>query len=139
MLLVSKISFSFFFCVCDEGKFQRTTTLVELGDGHFWMNESDIEISVPIKLVGDDKDPSNVIIEVNGTITWSSRLGCVEGVTFRRPRISVDAIHDKPILKLLSKCKLNLCQCIIDPNAIARDIITDNVHCMDSTMDLKQN
>jgi len=118
--------------------------IIELGDGHFWINESDIDISIPIKLVGDEDDPSNVIIEVNGTITWSSPFGCIEGVTLRRPKISLEAAHGKPILKIAARSKLDISKCMIDSHAIVKEVTDDSSIDMgfsegavDSSMDIQ--
>lgn len=60
----------------------------ELGDGHYWVNNPGVSIDFPLKLVGDEHNASNVVIEMSGTIGWRGRAGWIEGVTFRRPKIS---------------------------------------------------
>ena len=62
--------------------------VIELGDGHYWVNEPGLSIQLPLKFVGDENNASNVVIELSGTISWSGKAGWVEGVTFRRPKIS---------------------------------------------------
>jgi len=63
---------------------------IELGDGHYWINEPEIEVNFPLRIIGDEKDPSHVVIELSGTISWKGSVGFMEGITFRRPRISDD-------------------------------------------------
>lgn len=112
--LIYNLVGGFIDCVCS----------LELGDGHFWMNDSELEISLPVKLVGDEDDPSNVVIELNGTIMWSSPFGCFEGVTIRRPKINVESsgrLHSRPLIKIAADAKLNLYNCLIESDAIVRE------------------
>mmetsp|Transcript_2774 Transcript_2774/g.5185 ORF Transcript_2774/g.5185 Transcript_2774/m.5185 type:complete len:2007 (-) Transcript_2774:2717-8737(-) len=60
---------------------------IELGDGHYWVNEPELVVTIPIRIIGDEKDPSHVVIEISGTIIWKGSAGFIEGITFRRPRI----------------------------------------------------
>lgn len=38
--------------------------------------------------MGDEHNPSNVVVELSGSLTWTAKGGFIEGVTFRRPKIS---------------------------------------------------
>jgi hypothetical protein len=81
--------------------------------------------------VGDEDDPSNVVIELIGTLTWSSPFGRIEGVTFRRPKISLDAAYGKPLIKIAADAKLDLYNCIVESNAVVHDAVDSVV--MDSS------
>ncbi len=62
----------------------------ELGDGHYWVLEPGLNVTFPLRFIGDEHDPSHVIIELSGTVEWSAKGGWMEGITFRRPRMSAD-------------------------------------------------
>jgi len=72
--------------------------------------------------VGDEDDPSNVVIEVNGTITWSSPFGRMEGVTLRRPKISSEAAYDKPLIKISAMAKLDFFKCVVESDAVMKEV-----------------
>ncbi len=77
-LIISFLSSSPHTCPC----------FIELGDGHYWLNDHNIVIDYPLRIIGDEKDPSHVVVEVSGTIQWKASSGYIEGVTFRKPRIN---------------------------------------------------
>lgn len=52
------------------------------------MNDQNIVVDYPLRIIGDEKDPSHVVVEVSGTIQWKAPSGFIEGVTFRKPRIN---------------------------------------------------
>jgi hypothetical protein len=66
-------------------------------------------VDKPLKLIGDENNPSNVILEMSGTIIWRSNGGFIEGLTFRRPQISSDKVleHDLLLVETDGKLKLN--------------------------------
>merc|ERR1712066_516193 len=33
---------------------------IELGDGHYWINEEELVINFPLRIIGDEKDSSHV-------------------------------------------------------------------------------
>lgn len=80
---------------------------IELGDGHYWINEDVLDFHVPVKLIGDEKDPSHVVIELSGELRWSGSGGYIEGVTFRRPRMN-DKSDTKPMLLVQTNGKLSI-------------------------------
>ena len=65
---------------------------IELADGHYWQN-ADLCITFPIRIIGDDNNPSNVVVELKGTIVAESPNVYIEGVTFRRPKLSACQTH----------------------------------------------
>jgi len=87
---------------------------IELGDGHYWLNSPEITIDIPLRIVGDEKDPSHVILELCGTITWKGSIGWIEGVTLRRPKIAAQLEEDQKLLDLKANCKLHMENCVID-------------------------
>ena len=52
------------------------------------MNDPELVVHCPLRIIGDEKDPSHVVIEVSGSIIWDCRSGYIEGITLRRPRIA---------------------------------------------------
>jgi hypothetical protein len=86
---------------------------LELADGHYWQN-IDLVIEIPLKLVGDENNPSNVTIEMSGSLTWRASGGLVEGVTFRRPKLSSDNLVDRPMLFIEKGAKLNVVNSALD-------------------------
>lgn len=67
-----------------------------------------------MRIVGDEKDPSHVILELCGTITWKGSIGWIEGVTLRRPKIAAQLEEDQKLLDLKANCKLHMENCVID-------------------------
>lgn len=35
---------------------------IELGDGHYWINDPNLVIDFPLRIIGDEKDPSHVVV-----------------------------------------------------------------------------
>jgi len=96
---------------------QRATDLqpclaVELGDGHYWVSEPGLKVTFPLRFIGDEHDPSHVIVELSGTVEWSGKGGWMEGVTFRRPRMASD--QSREILRLLDGGRVDMGVCVLD-------------------------
>lgn len=94
----------------------------ELGDGHYWQN-SDLIVDFPVRFIGDEHDPSNVMIDISGRLIWRAAGGFCEGVTFRRPKI---ASGEKPSLELLrldGKGKLDMFQSSFDNEGSSGNVI----------------
>ena len=86
---------------------------IELGDGHYWINENELQVNVPLRFIGDDKDASHVVIEMSGTLIWKASKGFIEGVTLRRPRVGdFDRVSD--ILKIENQASLIIVRSAID-------------------------
>lgn len=45
-------------------------------------------IDKPLRFVGDENNPANVVIEMSGSVQWTAKGGWIEGITFRRPKMS---------------------------------------------------
>jgi hypothetical protein len=85
---------------------------IELGDGHYWVPEPGLNVTVPIKIIGDEHDPSHVIIELSGVVQWSGTGGWIEGVTFRRPRLAKG--ERKEILLVHNGGRVDMGECVLD-------------------------
>ena len=86
----------------------------ELGDGHYWVNEPKLTIDFPLRIVGDEKDPSHVIIELSGTVFWKAKHGWMEGVTLRRPKILSNDNSASDILRILDGGVFDMFHCVLD-------------------------
>jgi Right handed beta helix region len=83
---------------------------IELGDGHYWINDPGLSITFPIRIIGDESDPSHVVIELSGTVKMISTSCFVEGVTFRRPQIASSLTQKEMLLIEGGQC--DMVQCI---------------------------
>ena len=87
---------------------------IELGDGHYFINDPGLLVEKPIRLVGDENEPGHVILELRGEIVWKSR-GWMEGLTIRRSRIaSTGPTPNKDILRIESGGRLDMYKCNLD-------------------------
>ena len=90
-----------------------TFVCLEFADGHYWQN-TDLIVAIPLKFVGDENNPSNVTIEMGGSLKWRASGGCIEGVTFRRPKLSSDKVLDRPVLLVEENATLGLTNSVLD-------------------------
>mmetsp|Transcript_20703 Transcript_20703/g.31870 ORF Transcript_20703/g.31870 Transcript_20703/m.31870 type:complete len:437 (+) Transcript_20703:1-1311(+) len=94
-----KLEHNHFRTIADALEVALPGDTIELGDGHYWVNDN-FTVDFPLRFVGDEHDPSHVVIELSGTVTWHGKGGWIEGVTFRRPKISSGANPSKEILRV---------------------------------------
>ncbi|KAG7368541.1 hypothetical protein IV203_031284 [Nitzschia inconspicua] len=87
---------------------------IELSDGHYYINEPGLIVDKPLKLVGDENNPANVVIELSGSIQWSGTGGWIEGITFRRPKIVSGITPTLPMLEMKDKSKINMIHSVFD-------------------------
>merc|ERR1712048_1373871 len=88
---------------------------IELADGHYWVNDPGILIDKPIRFVGDENNPTNVVIEISGSLQWSAKGGWVEGITFRRPKMtSGGKFVSLPILDVMESGKIDIICSVFD-------------------------
>jgi len=85
-------------------------------------------VNVPLRIIGDEKDPSHVVIELSGRVNWKGSSGFMEGITFRRPRINDDT-DEKAMLQLESGSKLSMAHVVLEgarekPSDIIQEKIT---------------
>jgi hypothetical protein len=86
---------------------------IELGDGHYWVNE-DLLVDKPLRFVGDEHYPSNVILEMSGTLVWQCKGGWIEGVTFRRPKMSSSEPTSQELLRIENGARLDVTQSVFN-------------------------
>ena len=87
---------------------------IELGDGHYWVKEPGLKINVPLRIVGDEKDPSHVTIELSGTVVLDGANAWMEGVSFRRPRIASGEVKSQEILRIINGGRFDMFNCVLD-------------------------
>ena len=89
---------------------------IELADGHYWVN-SGLIIDKPLRIIGDDHDCTNVVIELTGMILWKVKYGWMEGITIRRPRVATSTTSggaekiEGVMLDILPGASINLEHC----------------------------
>lgn len=88
--------------------------LAELSDGHYWVNDPGLLFDKPTKLIGDERNPANVVVEMSGSVQWKSAYGWIEGVSFRRPKISTGEPPSYPMLEVTGDGKVDLFHCVFD-------------------------
>jgi hypothetical protein len=96
---------------------------IELGDGHYWVNE-DLAVDIPLRLTGDENNPSNVIIEMSGTLTWRGKGGWCEGVTFRRPKISSAEPTNRELLRIEKGGRLDVVHSVFNNEGCRGSVVT---------------
>ena len=92
------------------------------------MNEKVVEINFPLRIIGDEKDPSHVVIEVSGSIYWNSSCGYIEGVTLRRPRISSSSHEVLDVLNVAENGQVTLNQCVIEANVGSKESLSNKTY-----------
>jgi hypothetical protein len=80
-------------------------------------------VDIPLRIIGDEDNPSNVVIEISGTIIWRAGGGFFEGITFRRPKISSGQRLVKELLRVEEKGKLNVIQSVFDNEGSSGDVV----------------
>ena len=68
----------------------------------------------PIRLVGDENNPSNVVVEISGSLQWSAKGGWIEGITFRRPKLLSRAAASSPMVKIVGDGRIDVIQSVFD-------------------------
>lgn len=81
-------------------------------------------VNVPIRIVGDEYNPANVVVEISGTIVWRGNGGWCEGVTFRRPKIASGEPRKDPIFQIKGNGKINVVQSVFDGNGTIEHVVT---------------
>lgn len=79
---------------------------------------------MPLRFIGDEDIPSNVIIEMSGTIVWRAGGGLFEGVTFRRPKMSSGERSSRELLRVERKGKLHMTQSVFDNEGSSGNVVT---------------
>lgn len=109
-----KIDYNHFRTLHDAVCAAKAGDTIELGDGHYWVTE-DISVNFPIRIVGDEHNPSHVIVEMSGSaLDWRAPGGWIEGVTFRRPKLNASGDAVTRSLLSIQNGRLKLFQCAFD-------------------------
>lgn len=106
------------FIICESFHFYFCS---ELSDGHYWQN-SDLLITKPLRLIGDENNPSNVVVEVGGSIDWKGS-GYIEGITFRRIKMALSDEPKSPILRIIGRGKLDMACAVLDNEGSSGNVI----------------
>ncbi len=89
--------------------------ITELGDGHYWVNDPGIVVDKPLRFVGDENNAANVVIEMSGSVQWTATGGWIEGITFRRPKMSsAKHLPTCPMLQLKDGGKIDIIHSVFD-------------------------
>lgn len=89
-------------------------SIAELGDGHYWVNDPGLVIDFPLRFLGDEDDPSHVIVELSGELVWKARGGWMEGIMIRRPKLVTGNIPSNEMFRLEQGGRLDVWHCVFD-------------------------
>jgi hypothetical protein len=78
----------------------------------------------PVQLIGDEKNPANVVVEMSGAVQWTAKGGWIEGVTFRRPKISTGEPPAYPMMEVVGEGKVDLFHCVFDNDGSTGSVVT---------------
>jgi hypothetical protein len=78
------------------------------------VNEPGLTIDKKIRLIGDEHNAANVVIEMSGSVRWSAKGGWIEGVTFRRPKISSGSPPSHEMLCIESEGRVDIVHSVFD-------------------------
>ena len=92
---------------------------IELGDGHYWVKEPGLNINIPLRIIGDEKDPTHVTIELSGTVTLNGANAWMEGISFRRPRIASGEKKAQEVLHITNEGRFDMFNCVFDNEGCA--------------------
>lgn len=96
--------------------------IIELGDGHYWVKEPGLNINIPLRIIGDEKDPTHVTIELSGTVTLDGAKAWMEGVSIRRPRIASGEMKSQEVLRTVNGGRFDMFNCVLDNEGCAGDV-----------------
>ena len=80
-------------------------------------------VDFPVRLIGDEHSPSNVVVETSGTIVWQAGGGFIEGITFRRPKLSSGEASCEELLRVEGNGRLGMVQCVFDNDGSSGDVV----------------
>merc|ERR1711957_1042695 len=96
----SKLGKNHFRTISDATQAALPGDTIELGDGHYFINDPGLIVDKPLKFVGDEHDPAQVVMELSGDIIWNASGGWMEGITIRRSRTTSGINQNKEILRV---------------------------------------
>ncbi len=109
----SKLGKNHFRTISDALEAASPGDTIELGDGHYFINDPGLVVNSPVRIVGDENEPAHVILEMSGELVWKARGGWMEGVTIRRPRIAAGGTPSNQIMRV-DGGRLNIFNCVFD-------------------------
>eukprot|EP00985_Skeletonema_marinoi_P003962 scaffold1738_cov198-Skeletonema_marinoi.AAC.5 len=109
----SKLGKNHFRTISDALEAALPGDTIELGDGHYFVNDPGLIVNSPVRIVGDENEPAHVILEMSGELVWKARGGWMEGVTIRRPRIAAGGTPSNQIMRI-DGGRLNMYNCVFD-------------------------
>lgn len=66
-------------------------------------------------MVGDENNAANVVVEMSGSVQWAAKGGWIEGITFRRPKISSGKdLPSFPMVQLRECGKIDIIHSVFD-------------------------
>lgn len=107
--------------IADAMQVAHPGDMIELGDGHYWVNDPGLDIKFPLKIVGDEHNPAHVVIELSGSVRWNAKGGFLEGVTFRRPKIATTSQAE---VLVVGGGKLDMVHCVLDNEGSNSDVVS---------------
>jgi hypothetical protein len=81
-------------------------------------------VDVPLRIVGDDSNAANVVVEMGGTLIWRTNRGLVEGATFRRPKIASSEPGILPLVRIEPGSRVDLFECRFDNSGGAGQVVS---------------
>ena len=88
------------------------------------MSEPGLTFDVPIKLVGDENNAANVVIEMSGSVVWRAKGGWIEGVTFRRPKITSGDPPAYNMLSIVDSGRIDIVHSVFDNEGSTGNVIS---------------
>ena len=88
------------------------------------MSEPGLKFDIPIKLVGDENNAANVVIEMSGSVVWKAKGGWIEGVTFRRPKISSGDPTSHSMLSIVDAGRIDIVHTVLDNEGSTGDAVS---------------
>jgi Right handed beta helix region len=80
-------------------------------------------VDKPLRILGDEENPSNVVIEMAGSIQWTGNGGWIEGITFRRPKLASGVVPSQPMLSVSGGGRVDIVHSIIDNDASTGSVV----------------
>lgn len=87
---------------------------IELSDGHYWVTGAGLTFDKPLRLIGDEHNAANVVIEMSGSVNWTGHGGFIEGVTFRRPKMTSAELPSFPMLQIGGQGRVDIVHSVLD-------------------------
>ena len=58
-------------------------SMLELGDGDYWVNDDIVDINFPLKIIGDENHLSLVVIDHDTKINWKVKGGWIKSTIIK--------------------------------------------------------